>query len=215
MKFINVGRMLLECGCVLFEVVDKFIIDVEVLLCGWEIYLMIVIEVLVFILDLFLLIEKLVIKFNMQLLIIIEVLVGVWEWLEQGWVDIVVVLDMYFCFFLEINLCKFYLVFNVYVVVLDYLIYQELELFLEVICVKYCGVVVVDIVCEWFVFIVQLLDKQLCLMVSIIEDKCQVLLVGLGVVIMFYLLVEKDIVEGCLWVVSLEYINEIDIIMVW
>lgn len=104
---------------------------------------------------------------------------------------------------------------NVYVVVFDYLIYQELELLFEVMCVKYCGIVVVDIVCECLVLIVQLLDKQLCLMVSMIEDKCQVLLVGFGVVMMLYFMVEKDIVEGWLCVVSLELISEIDIIMVW
>lgn len=104
---------------------------------------------------------------------------------------------------------------NVYVVAFDYLIYQELELLFEVMCVKYCGIVVVDIVCERLVLIVQLLDKQLCLMVSMIEDKCQVLLVGFGVVMMLYFMVEKDIVEGWLCVVSLELISEIDIIMVW
>lgn len=52
-------------------------------------------------------------------------------------------------------------------------------------------------------------------MVSIIEDKWWVLLVGLGVVIMLYEMVEKDIEVGCLWVVGLEYSCEVDIIMVW
>lgn len=95
-KFINVGCMLLECGWVLLEVVDKLMMDVEVLVCGWEIYLMLVIEVLVLMFVFFLLIDWLVVKVNMQFLLIIEVLVGVWEWFEQGWVDIVIVLDMYF-----------------------------------------------------------------------------------------------------------------------
>lgn len=38
---------------------------------------------------------------------------------------------------------------------------------------------------------------------------------GFGVVMMLYFMVEKDIVEGWLCVVSLELISEIDIIMVW
>lgn len=63
-KFINVGRMLLERGRVLLEVVDKLIIDVEVFVCGWEMYFIIVIEVLVLIFVFFLLIDKLVVKVN-------------------------------------------------------------------------------------------------------------------------------------------------------
>ncbi len=48
---------------------------------------------------------------------------------------------------------------------------------------------------------------------STIEDKRQALLAGLGVATMPYPLVEKDIAEGRLRVVSPEYTNEIDIIM--
>ena len=48
---------------------------------------------------------------------------------------------------------------------------------------------------------------------STIEDKRQALLAGLGVATMPHPLVEKDIAEGRLRVVSPEYTNEIDIIM--
>lgn len=48
----------------MLEVVDKLIIDVEVFVCGWEMYFIIVIEVLVLIFVFFLLIDKLVVKVN-------------------------------------------------------------------------------------------------------------------------------------------------------
>lgn len=62
---------------------------------------------------------------------------------------------------------------------------------------------------------VQLLDKQPRLTVSTIEDKRQALLAGLGVATMPYPMVEKDIAEGRLRVVSPESTSEIDIIMAW
>lgn len=79
--------------------------------------------------------------------------------------------------------------------------------------VKYRGVAVADTARERPVLTVQLLDKQPRLTVSTIEDKRQALLAGLGVATMPYPLVEKDIAEGRLRVVSPEYTNEIDIIM--
>lgn len=63
-KFINVGRMLLERGRVLLEVVDKLIIDAEVFARGWETYFIIVIEALVSIFVFFSLIDKLAVKVN-------------------------------------------------------------------------------------------------------------------------------------------------------
>jgi hypothetical protein len=81
--------------------------------------------------------------------------------------------------------------------------------------VKYRGVAVADTARERPVLTVQLLDKQPRLTVSTIEDKRQALLAGLGVATMPYPLVEKDIAEGRLRVVSPEYTNEIDIIMAW
>ena len=69
--------------------------------------------------------------------------------------------------------------------------------------------------CFYPVLTVQLLDKQPRLTVSSIEDKRQALLAGLGVATMPYPLVERDIAEGRLRVVSPEYSNEIDIIMAW
>jgi len=65
------------------------------------------------------------------------------------------------------------------------------------------------------VLTVQLLDKQPRLTVSTIEDKRQALLAGLGVATMPYPLVEQDIAEGRLRVVSPEYTSEVDIIMAW
>ena len=62
---------------------------------------------------------------------------------------------------------------------------------------------------------VQLLDKQQRLTVSTIADKRQALIDGLGVATMPYPLVEQDIAEGRLRVVSAEYSHETDIIMAW
>ena len=65
------------------------------------------------------------------------------------------------------------------------------------------------------VLTVQLLDKQQRLTVSTLEEKRQALLAGLGVATMPYPMVEKDIAEGRLRVVSAEYNHETDIIMAW
>lgn len=81
--------------------------------------------------------------------------------------------------------------------------------------VKYRGIAVADTARERPVLTVQLLDKQPRLTVSTIEDKRQALLAGLGVATMPYPLVEKDIAEGRLRVVSPESTSEIDIIMAW
>ncbi len=79
-------------------------------------------------------------------------------------------------------------------------IHQEPEPLSEVTRVKYRGVAVADTARA--VLTVQLLDKQPRLTVSTIEDKRQALLAGLGVATMPYPLVEKDIAEGRLRVVS-------------
>lgn len=81
--------------------------------------------------------------------------------------------------------------------------------------VKYRGIAVADTARERPVLTVQLLDKQPRLTVSTIEDKRQALLAGLGVATMPYPMVEKDIAEGRLRVVSPESTSEIDIIMAW
>jgi DNA-binding transcriptional LysR family regulator len=60
-----------------------------------------------------------------------------------------------------------------------------------------------------------LLDKQQRLTVSSMDDKRRALLAGLGVATMPYSLVEQDIAEGRLRVVSPEYTREVDIIMAW
>ncbi len=81
--------------------------------------------------------------------------------------------------------------------------------------VKYRGIAVADTARERPVLTVQLLDKQPRLTVSTIEDKRQALLAGLGVATMPDPMVEKDIAEGRLRVVSPESTSEIDIIMAW
>ncbi len=212
-KFTNVGRMLLERGRVLLEAADKLTTDAEALSRGWETHLTIVTEALVPTTDLFPLIEKLATKSNTQLSIITEVLAGARERLEQGRADIVVAPDMHFRSSSEINSRKLYSVLSVYVAAPDHPIHQEPEPLSEVTRVKYRGVAVADTARERPVLTVQLLDKQPRLTVSTIEDKRRALLAGLGVATMPYPLVEKDIAEGRLRVVSPEYTNEIDIIM--
>ena len=80
---------------------------------------------------------------------------------------------------------------------------------------KYRGVAIADTARERPVLTVQLLDKQPRLTVTSMEEKRQALLAGLGVATMPYPLVEDDIAQGRLRVVSPEYTNEIDIIMAW
>lgn len=123
--------------------------------------------------------------------------------------------DLHFRSSSEINSRKLYSVLSVYVAAPDHPIHQEPEPLSEVTRVKYRGVAVADTARERPVLTVQLLDKQPRLTVSTIEDKRQALLAGLGVATMPYPLVEKDIAEGRLRVVSPEYTNEIDIIMAW
>ena len=197
-KFTNVGRMLLERGRVLLEAADKLTTDAEALARGWETHLTIVTEALVPTPAFFPLIDKLAAKANTQLAIITEVLAGAWERLEQGRADIVIAPDMHFRSSSEINSRKLYTLMNVYVAAPDHPIHQEPEPLSEV-----------------TVLTVQLLDKQPRLTVSTIEDKRQALLAGLGVATMPYPMVEKDIAEGRLRVVSPESTSEIDIIMAW
>ncbi|EEY6585663.1 DNA-binding transcriptional regulator YhaJ, partial [Escherichia coli] len=161
------------------------------------------------------LIDKLAAKANTQLAIITEVLAGAWERLEQGRADIVIAPDMHFRSSSEINSRKLYTLMNVYVAAPDHPIHQEPEPLSEVTRVKYRGIAVADTARERPVLTVQLLDKQPRLTVSTIEDKRQALLAGLGVATMPYPMVEKDIAEGRLRVVSPESTSEIDIIMAW
>ena len=202
-KFTNVGRMLLERGRVLLEAADKLTTDAEALARGWETHLTIVTEALVPTPAFFPLIDKLAAKANTQLAIITEVLAGAWERLEQGRADIVIAPDMHFRSSSEINSRKLYTLMNVYVAAPDHPIHQER------------GIAVADTARERPVLTVQLLDKQPRLTVSTIEDKRQALLAGLGVATMPYPMVEKDIAEGRLRVVSPESTSEIDIIMAW
>ncbi|MEM0437161.1 LysR family transcriptional regulator [Escherichia coli] len=154
-------------------------------------------------------------KADTHMAISTEVLAGAWDRLEQGRADIVIAPDMHFRSSSEINSRKLYTLMNVYVAAPDHPIHQEPEPLSEVTRVKYRGIAVADTARERPVLTVQLLDKQPRLTVSTIEDKRQALLAGLGVATMPYPMVEKDIAEGRLRVVSPESTSEIDIIMAW
>ncbi|ATA20536.1 DNA-binding transcriptional LysR family regulator [Gibbsiella quercinecans] len=214
-KFTNVGRMLLERGRVLLEAADKLTTDAEALARGWEPHLTIVCEALSPASKLFPLIDKLAQKANTQVSILTEVLAGAWERLEQGRADIVIAPDMHFRSSSEVNTRKLYKVMNVYVAAPDHPIHQEAEPLSETTRVKYRGIAVADTARERPVLTVQLLDKQQRLTVSSIEDKRLALLAGLGVATMPYAMVEQDIAQGRLRVVSPEYSSEADIIMAW
>lgn len=214
-KFTNVGRMLLERGRVLLEAADKLTTDAEALARGWETQLTIVTEALVPTDALFPLVTKLADKANTQIAIITEVLAGAWERLEQGRADIVIAPDMHFRASTEINTRKLYSIISVYVASPDHPIHNEPEPLSEVTRVKYRGIAVADTARERPVLTVQLLDKQQRLTVSTMDDKRRALLAGLGVATMPYNMVEQDIAEGRLRVVSPEYSREVDIIMAW
>lgn len=123
--------------------------------------------------------------------------------------------DLHFRASTEINTRKLYSIMSVYVASPDHPIHQEAEPLSEVTRVKYRGIAVADTARERPVLTVQLLDKQQRLTVSSMDDKRRALLAGLGVATMPYPMVEKDIAEGRLRVVSAEYTREVDIIMAW
>ena len=214
-KFTNVGRMLLERGRILLEAADKLTTDAEALSRGWETHITVVCEALVPATQLFPLVDKLSKKANTQLSLMTEVLAGAWERLEQGRADIVIAPDMHFRSSSEINVRKLYKVMSVYVAAPDHPIHLEPEPLSDAVRVKYRGIAVADTARERPVLTVQLLDKQQRLTVSTIADKRQALIDGLGVATMPYPLVEQDIAEGRLRVVSAEYSHETDIIMAW
>lgn len=214
-KFTNVGRMLLERGRILLEAADKLTTDAEALSRGWETHITVVCEALVPATQLFPLVDKLSKKANTQLSLMTEVLAGAWERLEQGRADIVIAPDMHFRSSSEINVRKLYKVMSVYVAAPDHPIHLEPEPLSDAVRVKYRGIAVADSARERPVLTVQLLDKQQRLTVSTIADKRQALIDGLGVATMPYPLVEQDIAEGRLRVVSAEYSHETDIIMAW
>ncbi|AWK43591.1 LysR family transcriptional regulator [Photorhabdus laumondii subsp. laumondii] len=214
-KFTNVGRMLLERGRQLLEAADKLTADAEALARGWETHLTIVCEALVPASSLFPLVGKLAQKSNTQLSLLTEVLAGAWERLETGRADIVIAPDMHFRASAEINSRQLYSITNVYVASPDHPIHQEPEPLSDVTRVKYRGIAVADTARERPVLTVQLLDKQQRLTVSSLEDKRRALLAGLGVATMPYPMVEQDITEGRLRVISSEYSHETNVIMAW
>lgn len=214
-KFTNVGRMLLERGRVLLEAADKLTTDAEALARGWETHLTIVTEALIPAEKLFPLVDKLAAKSDTQLSIMTEVLAGAWERLEQGRADIVIAPDMHFRSSSEINSRKLYELMSVQVAAPDHPIHSEPEPLADATRIKYRGVAIADTARERPVITVQLLDKQPRLTVSMMEDKRKALLAGLGVATMPYPLVERDIAEGRLRVVSPETTRTIDIIMAW
>ncbi|MBS9435133.1 LysR family transcriptional regulator [Photorhabdus hainanensis] len=214
-KFTNVGRMLLERGRQLLEAADKLTADAEALARGWETHMTIVCEALVPASSLFPLVGKLAQKSNTQLSLLTEVLAGAWERLETGRADIVIAPDMHFRASAEINSRQLYSITNVYVASPDHPIHQEPEPLSDVTRVKYRGIAVADTARERPVLTVQLLDKQQRLTVSTLEDKRRALLAGLGVATMPYPMVEQDIAEGRLRVISSEYSHDTNVIMAW
>lgn len=214
-RFTKVGRLLLERGRVLLTAADKLISDAEVLSRGWEAHLTLVTEALVYKPALFPLVERLMSKSNTQLSIITEVLAGAWERLDEGKADIVIAPDRSFRPSPEINARKLYSVTNVYVAHPEHPIHLEATPLSENILAKYRGIAIADTAHERPTLTVNLAGKQPRLTVSTIEDKRQALLAGLGVSTMPYPLVEKDIREGRLRVVSPEYANKVDIAMFW
>lgn len=214
-KFTNVGRLLLERGRLLLEAADKLTVDAEALARGWETHLKLVVEALVPAPLLFPLVDKLAVKADTQLSILTEVLAGSWECLEQGRADIVIAPDLHFRASSEINSRKLYTVKSVVVAAHDHPIHLEPEPLAEGTRVKYRGVAVADTALERPVLTVQLLDKQPRLTVSSVEDKRQALLAGMGVASMPWPLVEHDVREGRLRVVSTELTRDVDIIMAW
>ncbi|PHM39785.1 LysR family transcriptional regulator [Xenorhabdus mauleonii] len=214
-KFTNVGRMLLERGRLLLEAADKLTADAEALARGWETNLTIVCEALFPVASLFPLVDKLTKKANTQLSLMTEVLAGAWERLETGDADIVIAPDMHFRASAEVNSRKLYSINNVYVASINHPIHDEPEPLSETTRLKYRGIAVADTAKERPTLTVKLLDKQPRLTVSTLEDKRRALLAGLGVATMPYSMVEKDIVEGRLRVVSPEYGHETHIIMAW
>ncbi|MDX7986995.1 LysR family transcriptional regulator [Xenorhabdus sp. 12] len=214
-KFTNVGRMLLERGRLLLEAADKLTADAEALARGWETNLTIVCEALFPVKSLFPLVDKLAKKSNTQLSLVTEVLAGAWERLETGGADIVIAPDMHFRASPEVNSRKLYSINNVYVASVNHPIHDEPEPLSETTRMKYRGIAVADTAKERPTLTVKLLDKQPRLTVSTLEDKRSALLAGLGVATMPYSLVEKDIAEGRLRVVSPEYGHETHIIMAW
>lgn len=214
-KFTNVGRMLLERGRVLLEAAEKLTLDAEALAKGWETHLTIVCEALIPASYLFPLVNKLSEKSETQLSILTEVLAGAWERLENGKADIVIAPDMHFRSSSEINSKPLYSINHVYVASPDHPIHQEPEPLSDATRVKYRGIAVADTARERPVITVQLLDKQQRLTVSSIEDKRIALLAGLGVATMPYPIIEQDIREGRLRVISAEYSHQTNMIMAW
>ncbi len=214
-RFTNVGRMLLERGRVLLEAADKLTTDAEALARGWETHLTIAIEALIPTQSLFPLVLKLAEKANTQITLMTEVLAGAWERLEQGRADIVIAPAMHFRASAEVNTRKLYSILSVYVASPEHPIHHEPEPLSETTRVKYRGIAIADTAHERPVLTVQLLDKQQRLTVSSMDDKRRALLAGLGVATMPYPMVENDIAQGRLRVVSPEDTHEIDIIMAW
>lgn len=214
-RFTPVGRMLLERGRVLLEAADKLTSDTEALARGWETHITIVIEALVPVRFLFPIVDKLAEKASTQVSLITEVLAGAWERLEQGQADIVIAPGQHYRISPGINSRKLFTTTTVYVAHPDHPIHQEAERLSAATRVKYRGIAVADTARQNPALTVQLLDKQSRLTVSSMDDKHQALLAGLGVGTMPLSMVEDDIAQGRLRIISQEYTQQANIIMAW
>ncbi|CAK9886104.1 MAG: HTH-type transcriptional regulator YhaJ [Candidatus Erwinia impunctatus] len=214
-KFTNVGRLLLDRGRILLDAAEKLTSDAEALASGWETQITIVCEALIPSSSLFPLVDKLAEKADTQIALVTELLAGAWERLEQGRADIVIAPDLHFRPSAEVNSSLLYRLISVLVAVPQHPIHRELQPLADATRVKYRGIAMADTARERPVLTVQLLDKQPRLTVSSMEEKHQALLAGLGVAWMPYPLVEKEITEGRLKLVTTETTHEVDIIMAW
>ncbi|MBT0724174.1 LysR family transcriptional regulator [Rosenbergiella sp. S61] len=214
-KFTNVGRLLLERGRFLLDAADKLAGDAEALARGWEPQLTIVCEALVSCEYLYPLVNKLEEKSHTQLNLLTEVLAGAWESLEEGRADIVIAPTLHFRTSTEINSRKLYSMKSLYVASADHPILKEPDPDAESVRLKYRGIAVADSARKRPTITVQVLDRQSRLTVSNLENKYRAIVAGLGVGTLPYPMIEEDLRQGRLKVISDTYQRDIDVIMAW
>lgn len=214
-KFTNVGRLLLERGRFLLDAADKLATDAEALARGWEPQLTIVCEGFVNCEYLYPLVDRLAAKSDTQLNLFTEVLAGAWESLEEGRADIVVAPSLHCRTSTEINSRRLISMKSLYVASADHPILNEPDPDSEEVRLKYRAIAVADSARKRPTITVQVLDKQSRLTVSNLENKYRAILAGLGVGVLPLPMIEEDLRQGRLKVISNTYQREFDVIMAW
>ena len=214
-KFTKVGRLLLDRGRFLLDAADKLAGDAEALARGWEPQLTIVCEALVSCEYLYPLVDRLAEKSHTQLNLFTEVLAGAWESLEEGRADIVIAPTLHFRTSTEINSRKLYSMQSLYVARADHPIHNESDPDAEAVRLKYRAIAVADSARKRPAITVQVLDRQTRLTVSNLENKYRAILAGLGVGTLPYPMIEEDLRQGRLKIISETYQRDIDVIMAW